>query len=106
MSDRDWMMNFQAHMAMDLIKLMAVAAIPAEHHDNYQSFVVPTPQEIAARACEIAGATMSEFERRGWLLSVPMWDEMLTQLESAKVAGPGFRQPQPTKATDGGGWMT
>lgn len=64
----------QAHIATDLMKHLAiVAGVPdGESSDGQQKFRLMTPDEVVERATGIAEKAWQEYEKRGWLLALPL----------------------------------
>lgn len=62
-----------ARIAMDLAKhLSMVAATPdGEDTAGRQKLRLLSPEEVGARACEIARELVNQFEERGWLTQLP-----------------------------------
>ena len=55
-----------------------VAARPAvngEGRDDKGLALLP-PAEVVSRACEVAELAFAEFQQRGWLLDVPLFEEL------------------------------
>lgn len=51
---------------------MVAATEDGEDSAGRQKMRLQTPEELAVRACDAADAIFAEFERRGWLIDVPM----------------------------------
>lgn len=50
---------------------VALAKPDGEDSAGRQKFTYLLPEEVASRACEIAKAAFSEFEKRDWLCDLP-----------------------------------
>lgn len=64
----------QAQIANDLMKQLAiVAAVPdGEDAAGRQKLRLMTPEEVVARATNIADLAWKEYRTRGWLLDIPL----------------------------------
>lgn len=65
--------NEPARIATEMASRLAlVAAIPdGEDSAGRQKLRLPTAEEAATRACDLAAALWDEFSRRDWLLELP-----------------------------------
>lgn len=89
--DRDWVMNSKASYVQELLKGYGmVAAKPGKCQDRYQESVLLTPDETVSRACDLAEAFFKEVELRGWLMPVPLYDEIVDQLQDGAPGPAGF----------------
>jgi hypothetical protein len=89
--DRDWVMNWQATYVQDLLKGYGlVAAKPGKCHNGFQESVLLEPKEVVGRACDLAEVLFNEFASRGWLLKVPLYDEIVEQLRDEAPSSVGF----------------
>ena len=80
----------EAALASQIIEKWAlVAAVPdGEDSAGRQKCRLPTAQELAERACEIAARAFEQFEQRGWVQDIPS----STEAEKAwKEKHPGRR---------------
>lgn len=66
-------LDYKARIAASLLERWGpvLAATDGESSDGRQKIRALTPEEIAQKACNIAEATMAEFEHRGWLINIP-----------------------------------
>ncbi len=66
--------EFRALLAMELLgKWGLVAALPdGEDSAGRQKLKVHAPEDLVARACEIADRAYQEFCTRGWMLELPL----------------------------------
>lgn len=94
--DRDWVLKAQAEFAKQLICGMAYIGEPGACRERYQEVTLLTPKKVAERACDLAQCAFEEFERRGWVMPVPFYDEMVKQLRATEEAGSpiGFSNSQ------------
>ena len=89
--DRDFCFGIKADFARELIHNGMFAGAPGEARESYQEMRLLTPVEVVQRACDMAEATFTEFEKRGWIHTVPMHDEQIKQLESEAPRATGFK---------------
>ncbi len=61
-------------LAEHILYQLSIASCRFDGEDSAgrQKMTLLTPTECAARACDIAAATWTEFKTRGWLLAVPL----------------------------------
>lgn len=66
--------NQEAEFARAMMKHLAIgtADIDGEDSAGRQKCRLMTPSEIVQRACDISQAAFAEFEKRGWMLAVPL----------------------------------
>ena len=66
--------NAVARMAENIVTRWAqVAAVPdGEDSSGRQKMRLPTAEELAVRACDIAEAVWLEFQKRDWLMALPL----------------------------------
>jgi len=88
--DRDWVFNARAEFAKELAHAAMNAGTFGKCRQEYQEMHLMTPLETVKRACDIADALYSEIEARGWLMKVPLYDEMLKQLRDDAPGPAGF----------------
>jgi hypothetical protein len=81
----------RAQFAMKLMDHLSIVLgdVDGEDSAGRQKIKVMAPRDVAARACAIADAAYEEFRTRGWLLTVPSYEECkklakLTKLSSDK----------------------
>src|SRR5687768_10462304 len=66
--------TFEGHIALDLLRHLAIAACEpgGENSDGSQALRLLTPEEVAKRACDIAASMYGELITRGWMIEVPL----------------------------------
>jgi len=64
----------QASFAMDVIGRLAICTAVPDGEDSVgrQKLRMMTPEEIVARATDVADRAWKEFRARGWLLDIPL----------------------------------
>ena len=89
--DRDWCKNAKADFAQDLVRSAMLQPKFGAERENYQALGLLSINEIVKRACDLSEETFSEFERRGWLMPIPLYHDLIKQLESESTTRtPGF----------------
>lgn len=70
--------SMEARMATIMLEKwgMVAAAPDGEDSAGRSKLHLSTPEELVTRACNTAAAAVAEFERRGWLVDVPSYDEL------------------------------
>lgn len=66
--------NPQAAFAMDLMKHLGICAGRPDGEDSTgrQKGALLSPDEVVTRACSIADIAWQEFQKRGWILDIPV----------------------------------
>ena len=89
--DRDWIKNSQADFAQELIRFGVFTPAPGDASGaRYQQFDALTVKQVVTRACDAAAEAFAEFERRGWLIKVPLYDDLVERLKNTAPTSPGF----------------
>ena len=88
--DRDWLPTVRAEFAKELAHSALHASTWGKCHKDYQEVRNLTPREVVVRACDIADAFYTEIESRGWLLSVPVYDDCVKTLRDTAPSPVGF----------------
>jgi len=67
--------SFEGRLVLSLLEKWGMVAgeIDGEDSAGRSKLRLPTPQELAARACNVAAETVAEMRKRGWLVQVPPW---------------------------------
>jgi hypothetical protein len=70
--------NLKGEIAARLVEHFAIVAAQENGEDSAgrQAFKLQTPEQVVIRACDIADNMVNEFERRGWLISIPAYDDI------------------------------
>ncbi len=65
----------RAKFAMDLMEKHATVAAAPDGEDSAgrQTLRLQTSEEVVDRCCDISERAFAEFERRGWVLTLPTW---------------------------------
>lgn len=64
----------EAHFAMHLMDHLGIAVATDDGEDSAgrHKLRLQTPDEVVQRACDIAQKAFAEFEKRGWMLALPL----------------------------------
>jgi hypothetical protein len=70
--------NLKGEIAARLVEHFAIVAAHEDGEDSSgrQAFKLQTPEQVVTRACDIADNMVDEFERRGWLIDIPAYDDI------------------------------
>ena len=80
-------LNQEAASALAFAERWAlIAAIPdGEDSAGRQKLRLPTPEELAARSCEIVAALRAEFEKREWIIPLPSQADAAEAVEKLRA---------------------
>ncbi len=69
-----WQMGYMALMANSFIERWAMVAAKPDGEDSAgrQRLTLLSVPEVVERACSMAETALAEFEKRGWMLTVPL----------------------------------
>lgn len=78
--------SFEARLAVTLLEKWGMIAAEPDGEDSAgrAKLRLSTPQELAARACNVASETTAEIRKRGWFVPIPTWAEMEAEIEKRK----------------------
>ncbi len=88
--DRDWVLNAKADYAKELVRSGMYGGVPGKCLEQYQEMRAWTTAEVVQRACDLTDDLFNEFERRGWIMFVPMYDDMMRELREKNPPEVGF----------------
>lgn len=78
-------LSMKGEIATRLMEHFAIVAAQEDGEDSsgHRAFKLQTPEQVVSRACDIANDLVDEFEKRGWIIDVPAYED----IPVAKSAG-------------------
>ena len=71
-------LTMRGEIATKLVEHFAIVAAQEDGEDTAgrRAIRLQTPEEVVTRACDIAGNLVDEFEKRGWVVEIPAYDDI------------------------------
>lgn len=74
-------LTMRGEISLKLVEHFAIVAGQDDGEDSAgrRAFKLQSPDQIVSRACEIANTLMDEFEKRGWIVEIPAYEDIPTR---------------------------
>ena len=71
-------LSIKGEIASRLMEHFAIVAAQEDGEDSTgrRAFKLQTPEQVVSRACDIAENLVNEFEKRGWIIDIPAYEDI------------------------------
>jgi hypothetical protein len=71
-------LSLKGEVASRLVEHFAIVAAQDDGEDSAgrRAFKLQTPEQVVTRACDIANNLVDEFEKRGWVIEIPAYEDI------------------------------